>query len=172
MLWENDNGAPGSVSSSITPTPGGTGYIPTTLDSHNDGYADILWYRPGAASESYWNFTPTGNSRGTCCNVGGTYKNAAGDLFGDGHDDILWMNDTASSIWDWHLNSNGGVVRQIYSLPTAAAAAALQATVTASNRVDSTTGRAASENERVVIELTETDAIVETNQGAGAGPIS
>jgi hypothetical protein len=86
-----------------------------TLDTRADGWTDIFFYNPGAATDPYWNLTPTGPSKSTMT-VGGTYTPVAGDFFGDGHDDVFWFGAT-SSLWDFH-STGSGVTYRVYPFGT------------------------------------------------------
>ncbi len=103
---------PGSLTPSKTPFGPitGTDHQPITLDSRNDGWTDILFYRPATGNDPYWNFTPTGIVK-TDERADGTFDTVAGDFFGDGHDDIFWFGRN-SVVWDWHPTATGLTVTQ------------------------------------------------------------
>ncbi len=82
-----------------------------------DGVLDVVRYRPGSASDSWWDLQPAG-LMSRPFNVNGTYKPLVGTFGTDAYDDILWYaaGPNPDSLWDftgggakteWKLSING-----------------------------------------------------------------
>jgi hypothetical protein len=66
-------------------------YRPVTGDFNGDGRAEILWYRPGDASDSVWYFDANRNrTTANIAAIGNDYQPISGDFDGDGFADIIW----------------------------------------------------------------------------------
>lgn len=71
---------------------------------------NVLWYRPGSASERFWSFDGDGSlNLLEPPNVSGTYDPAVGDLDGNGWQDIAWVTNGRATIWRF----NGGGYSQV-----------------------------------------------------------
>ncbi len=86
---------------------GGT-YVPVRVDLDGNGYDDIFWYGPGAATDSVWFFGPDGRESVTT-SIGGSYTPVAGDFDGNGYEDIYWYAPGAGTDVMW-WNSWQGIV--------------------------------------------------------------
>ena len=82
-------------------------YIPIGGDFDGNGYADILWYRPGSAPDFQWNFRPDGNYQDIARTINGTYRPFAGDFDANTVDDIVWYTPGAGADWLWSYNLGG-----------------------------------------------------------------
>ena len=93
------------------PRPGDRG------DFALDGIDDVIRYRPGTATDSWWDIQ-TMSVAGRAFNVNGTYTPLVGEFTEGGSDDILWYAPGANpdALWDftggggkteWKLSING-----------------------------------------------------------------
>ena len=114
QLW--DFNANGSITKTTLPGVTGPGQI-VVGDFALDGIDDIVRYRPGTASDSWWDFQ-TMSVAGRAFNVNGTYTPVVGELTQNGSDDILWYapGTNPDALWDftgggakteWKLTING-----------------------------------------------------------------
>ena len=104
-LWVWQAGG-GFRSQRINPGPGRQ---PLVGDFTGDGTQNILWYGPGALSDSMWSWTG-GSVRVTPTNVSGHYQPIVGDFDGNGVDDIFWYGPGAAPDSTW-LHQRGGGYR-------------------------------------------------------------
>jgi hypothetical protein len=73
-------------------------YTPLSGDFDGDGYGDIVWYAPGAATDLQWYGGSTRKFTQTGTQFTGTHEKIfVGDFNGDGRSDIFWYNRTATS---------------------------------------------------------------------------
>lgn len=84
-----------------------SGYRPVALDANGDGAGDVLWYRPGSASDALWIGSGGGRFGSYPKSVNGTYDHVLpGDVDGDGDDDVLWYASSTGAAFLWR--SDGG----------------------------------------------------------------
>ncbi|HEV7719731.1 MAG TPA: hypothetical protein VGO60_00520 [Iamia sp.] len=88
-----------SVNSTYTPIVGAF----HTDTGQGDYGADILWYAPGAAADSLWDFNTDGSHGATALAVNGTFVPIVERWSGNQADDILWYapGPAADSLWDF-----------------------------------------------------------------------
>ena len=114
QLW--DYNANGTVTKTSLPSVTGPGQV-IVGDFGLDGIDDIVRYRPGTASDSWWDFQQEGIVP-RAFNVNGTYTPIVGNFASDNYDDILWYapGTTPDALWDftgggakveWKLSING-----------------------------------------------------------------
>jgi hypothetical protein len=74
---------------------------PVVGDFDGSGTTDILWIRPGTASDRLWRFDDQGRPVSTAISVAGDYRAVVGDFDGNGVDDVFWYGPGArmDSIW-------------------------------------------------------------------------
>jgi secreted trypsin-like serine protease len=75
--------------------------FPVVGDFDGDGASDVVWYRPGPASDPIWWGGRNGFVRGGDANVLGTFFPVVGDFDADGRDDVLWFapGPTPDPLW-------------------------------------------------------------------------
>lgn len=75
--------------------------LPVVGDFDGNRATDILWVRPGSASDRLWSFQANGVPTGSDLAVNGDYRPVVGDFDGNGIDDIFWYGPGArpDSIW-------------------------------------------------------------------------
>lgn len=114
QLW--DFNADGSYTPTALPNVNGPGQI-LVGDFALDGVDDVIRYRPGSGSDSWWDFQNAGIMNRSF-NVNGTYTPLVGTFGGDAYDDILFYVPGANPdfLWDftgggakteWDLSING-----------------------------------------------------------------
>lgn len=75
-----------------------------------DSGTDVIWYAPGTAADSWWDFNGNGTRTNRSISVSGRYRPIVARFAGpDGADDILWYapGTAPDSLWD--INANGTV---------------------------------------------------------------
>lgn len=79
---------------------GGT-YTPVVGDFDGNGFGDVLWYGPGAVSDSLWLYRYGGARTTVPLSISGTYRPVVLDADGDTRDDVLWYapGPAADSLW-------------------------------------------------------------------------
>lgn len=84
---------------------------PIVGDFDHNGLDDILWYRPGSASDSLWLMRSDGNGGTTVVRkslqIGGNYTPVAGDFNGNGYTDIYWYAPGAAKDVIWWFGEGG-----------------------------------------------------------------
>jgi len=103
QVW--DFNPDGSITKSSMPAVTGPGQI-LIGDFAGDGIADVIRYRPGVASDSWWDFQ-TMSVAGRAFNVNGTYTPIVGAFAGDVITDILFYAPGQSSDFLWDFNGGG-----------------------------------------------------------------
>lgn len=96
-------------------------YTAVSGDFDANGWADVVWYRPGTAADYIW-FTsgqsgaPSGH-RSQTFHTNGTYRPVVARLDGseDATDDILWVG---ASDWLWAGRTNGSFASSRVSVPS------------------------------------------------------
>lgn len=75
--------------------------VPLVGDFNGDGVDDILWSRPGSASDKIWIFDRNGNATSKTVTIAGDYRPVVGDFDGNGIDDIFWYGagSRPDSVW-------------------------------------------------------------------------
>lgn len=76
-----------------------------------DAHADILWYRPGGASDVLWfGGATTPADRVSSLEILGTYKPFTGDFDGNGINDIFWYapGSDPDTLWLFYANGTHG----------------------------------------------------------------
>jgi hypothetical protein len=88
-----------SVNSTYTPVVGAFHTDPGAGDYGDD----ILWYAPGKAADSLWDFNADGTHGSTALTVNGTFTPVVERWSGNQADDILWYapGKAADSLWDF-----------------------------------------------------------------------
>ncbi|HEX7133207.1 MAG TPA: VCBS repeat-containing protein [Iamia sp.] len=100
-IWTFDTAA--NHTSAALPNIDGA-YIPVV--GHFIEGDNILWYRPGSASEALWGFTEEGSlNQLEAPPVNGSYDPTVGDFDGNGYEDIAWTASGNATIWQF--NSGG-----------------------------------------------------------------
>jgi hypothetical protein len=85
-----------------------SGYRPASLDADGDGAGDVLWYRPGSASDALWSGNGGGSFTSTPLTITKTYDDVlTGDVDGDGDDDVLWYNRSTGASYLWRSRGDG-----------------------------------------------------------------
>ncbi len=99
----------------------GSLYVPVAGDYDDDGRCDILWYRPGPASETLWRSSASGYTRTDVPSVDGSYQPVVTDVDNDDHDDIIWYDATNGSAQVWSGRRTRFVVGPVVAAPVDAA---------------------------------------------------
>lgn len=84
---------------------------PSVGDFNGDGRTDILWARPGPASDAIWFFDANGVPRSQAITVHGYYRPVVGDFDGDGIDDIFWYGPGKIADGVWWFRPDGTYTR-------------------------------------------------------------
>lgn len=105
-IWTFDTAA--NHTSAALPNIDGA-YVPVV--GHFVEGDNILWYRPGAASEALWGFTSGGSlNQLEAPSVNGTYEPVVGDYDGNGYQDIAWTSAGRATIWKF---TSGGYTQSV-----------------------------------------------------------
>lgn len=81
-------------------------------DFSGDGLDDVLWYRPGSATDYVWR-SPITAPTSTRVTVNGTYEPLVGDFDGNGHDDVFWYRPGSGSEALWAGRSGASIFRDV-----------------------------------------------------------
>lgn len=75
-----------------------------------DGVQDIIWYAPGTAADSLWNFKgAAGTITTTPLTINGTFTPIPGDFTHDGFNDVIWYAPGTGQDYLWNFtNATGG----------------------------------------------------------------
>jgi hypothetical protein len=85
-----------------------SGYRPAALDADGDGAGDVLWYRPGSASDALWLGAGGGSFASSPLSITSTYDDVlTGDVDGDGDDDVLWYARSSGTSYLWRSDGDG-----------------------------------------------------------------
>jgi hypothetical protein len=87
----------------------GTPFIPIPGHFDADPCQDILWYRPGTASDRLWLGGPLGPATSSVARtVNGSYRPIAADFNGDGRKDVFWYAPGAAkdSVWFFQADAS------------------------------------------------------------------
>ncbi len=107
------------------PSVGGN-YRPFAGDFTAGAGDDVVFYGPGAASESLWTAAPDGTfTVSPLPPVNGDYTPLVGDFVGDAHDDILWWSQGSTKAFLWRSNGSGGFTSASIGVPASAVAKVL-----------------------------------------------
>ena len=120
VLWYSATGASqlwdfnqdGSITKTSLPAVTGPGQV-IVGDFALDGIDDVIRYRPGTASDSWFDFQ-TMTVAGRWINVNGTYTPIVGEFTEGDSDDILWYapGTNPDALWDF----NGGGAKEEWKL--------------------------------------------------------
>jgi len=74
-----------------------------------DGITDILWYGPGTAADSLWDFHDDTTITKTPLTIDGSFTPVPGDFTHDGYDDVLWYGPGTAADRLWNFTAPNGV---------------------------------------------------------------
>ena len=101
--FSNDGNSGGTVRLSVRRYSVNGSYRPVVGDFDGDLRDEIIWYGPGAAGDSMWDFDEAGNVTSVPLAVGGNYRPVAVDLTNRGFPGVLWYAPGLAQDYLWEI---------------------------------------------------------------------
>jgi hypothetical protein len=90
---------------------------PVVGDFDGDDLDDIVWYGPGALSDSVWLGQGNGAFTTQATTVAGVYQPVVASLAADGRDDVLWHEPDTGRVVRWDATGGGAFVATVFTVP-------------------------------------------------------
>lgn len=101
-----------SVNGSYTPVVG-----QFARDNAQGDYGeDVLWYAPGTAADTLWDFNANASITARPVSINGTFKPLVGRWMASAHDQILWYAPGAAADSVWSFNADHTVATKAVSI--------------------------------------------------------